>query len=120
VSRPFRVTSEVKQDSNLRGLTARYVGMATVGRPANNYHGEPSVIRKVLFSAAITLGASVALAAPAGADPSTFGNLSCSCEPTVSYPAARGTAVDQGILSGMAEIADLKGIPDRVRERSAR
>jgi hypothetical protein len=78
------------------------------------------VIRKVLLSAAITLGASVAVAAPASADPSAFGTLSCSCEPTISYPAAPGTAVDQGILSGMAEMADLQGVPDQVRERSAR
>jgi hypothetical protein len=89
-------------------------------RSGENEHGEPSLIRRVLFSAAVTLCASVALAAPAGADPGTFGNLSCSCEPTVSYPAAPATAVDQGILSGMAEMADLKGIPDRARERSAR
>jgi hypothetical protein len=67
------------------------------------------VIRKVLFSAAVVLGVAVAAATPAGADASSFGTLSCGCEPTLS---GGGTAVtdriDQGLQSGLA---DLQGLP---------
>jgi hypothetical protein len=71
------------------------------------------VITKVLVSAAITLGAAVAVASPANADPSAYGTLSCSCEqaPTVSdgFAVAPADAVDQGIQSGLADLAARQG-----------
>jgi hypothetical protein len=67
------------------------------------------VITKVLSSVAVVLAAAVGVATQAGADPSSFGTLSCGCEHTVS---GRGTAVrdqiDQGIQSGLAY---LQGLP---------
>jgi hypothetical protein len=67
------------------------------------------VITKVLFGAAIALGVAVGLATPAGADPSLFGTLSCSCEPTGSDGgAAVADQIDVGLQSGLA---NLQGLP---------
>jgi hypothetical protein len=67
------------------------------------------VITKVLVSAAITLGAAVAVASPANADPSAYGTLSCSCEQAATVsggaPVPPADAVDQGIRSGLADLA---------------
>ena len=69
----------------------------------SDYDGEPSVITKKLFSAAIGLGAAVGVATPASADPSSFGTLSCNCEVTVSDGGAAVTdQMNQGIQSGLA------------------
>jgi hypothetical protein len=62
------------------------------------------LITKVVFGAAIALGAAIAVATPAGADPSEFGTLSCSCTQPVDVP--HGTRavkdqVNQGIQSGL-------------------
>jgi hypothetical protein len=63
------------------------------------------VITKILFSGVAVLGASLGLAAPAGADPSVFNDLSCGCPQTVSN---RGPSVTdemkRGIQSGLAGI----------------
>jgi hypothetical protein len=75
------------------------------------------VITKVLFSSAIALSAVVWGAAPASADPSLFGVLSCSCEGGALAPGSGAIATDQvnqGIQSGLA---DLQG---PTRERSSR
>ena len=69
------------------------------------------MITKVLFSAAIALGAAVAAAIPASADPSLFGVLSCSCEGTVTAPDGGSSDTDQmnqGIRSGLDY---LQGLP---------
>jgi hypothetical protein len=61
------------------------------------------VITKILFSGVIVLGTSLGLAAPAGADPSVFNDLSCSCPQTVSNTGP--SVVDQinrGIRSGLS------------------
>ena len=42
------------------------------------------MITKILFSGATVLAVSIGFAAPSGADPSVFGDLSCSCPQTVS------------------------------------
>jgi hypothetical protein len=61
------------------------------------------VVSKILVSAALTVGAAVAIAAPAGADPSVFNDLSCSCPQTVSDGAP--SVIDQinrGIRAGLS------------------
>ena len=69
------------------------------------------MITKVLFSAAIALGAAVGVATPAGADPSLFGILSCSCGEAVTAPDGGSAVTDQmnqGIRSGLDY---LQGLP---------
>ena len=69
------------------------------------------MITKVLFGAAIALGAAVGGATPAGADPSAFGILSCSCQDAVTAPDGGTAATDsmnQGIRSGLDY---LQGLP---------
>jgi hypothetical protein len=64
------------------------------------------VITKVLLSGVIMFGAAVGAATPAYADPSVFGNLSCSCEQpaTGPHPApADKDQVNQGIQNGLAD-----------------
>ena len=63
------------------------------------------MITKILVGGAIVLGAALGLAAPAGADPSVFNDLSCSCPNTVSDHGA--SVVDQmmrGIQAGLTGI----------------
>jgi hypothetical protein len=63
------------------------------------------VITKALSSCAIVLGASLGLAAPAGADPSVFNDLSCSCSQTVSNGGSSVTdQVTRGIQAGLSGI----------------
>jgi hypothetical protein len=60
------------------------------------------VITKTLLSCAVVLGAALASPAPAGADPSAFNDLSCSCPQTVSNGAS--SVIDQikrGIQAGL-------------------
>jgi hypothetical protein len=67
------------------------------------------VITKVLFSAAVAVGAAAAMATPAGADPDAFGTLGCGCEPTISQDeAVARDLIDQGIQSGLVS---LQGFP---------
>ena len=68
------------------------------------------MITKVLVSAGIAVAAAVGTAAPAGADPSAFGVLSCSCDQAVPASAGVPSVTDQvneGIQNG---ISDLQGI----------
>ena len=68
------------------------------------------MITKVLFSAAVALSVAVGVAIPAGADPSAFGVLSCSCggEPTT---AVGGPTVSDQINDGIQDgFADLQGV----------
>jgi hypothetical protein len=75
------------------------------------------VITKVLFSAATALAALVmgvgaaGLAAPAGADPSAFGVLSCSCHE--GAPAVGADQTNLGIQSGIADLAPMPGSASR-------
>jgi hypothetical protein len=78
------------------------------------------VITKVLLSAALTLGAAVAVATPASADPNMFGTLGCSCQGAVgastggaptggaSNGAPLTDQVNQGITGGSAEVKSLR------------
>ena len=60
------------------------------------------MITKVLVSGAIVLGAAVGLAAPAGADPNPFSNVSCSCQTPASVTSLGVTdQLNQGIHDGL-------------------
>jgi hypothetical protein len=64
--------------------------------------GELRLITKILFSGAIVLGAALGLAAPAGADPSVFGVLSCGCrEVAPADGPALTDKLSQGIQQGL-------------------
>lgn len=64
------------------------------------------MITKVLLSGVIMFGAAVGAAIPANADPSVFGNLSCSCEQPATgrqrVPADKDQ-VNQGIQNGLID-----------------
>ncbi|OBK45441.1 hypothetical protein [Mycobacterium sp. 1081908.1] len=61
------------------------------------------MVSKILVSAALAVGAAVAIAAPAGADPSVFNDLSCSCPQTVSNGGSSvADQINRGIQSGLA------------------
>jgi hypothetical protein len=65
------------------------------------------VISKLLIGAAIAFSAAVGIATPAGADPSPFGTLGCSCKPPVSVPDGKAPALDpmdQGIQNGLGSL----------------
>ncbi|HET7073272.1 MAG TPA: hypothetical protein VFI55_04205 [Mycobacterium sp.] len=65
---------------------------------------------KVLLSVIVGLVAGVVVAAPAGADPSVFSKLSCSCTDgsTVSnYAPATIDRINEGIQSGMSALPDV-------------
>jgi hypothetical protein len=65
------------------------------------------VITKVVFSAAIALGAAMAVATPASADPSSFGTLGCSCTQPIEVPHGKPAVkdqVNQGIQSGLGSL----------------
>jgi hypothetical protein len=63
------------------------------------------VITKSLFTAAVVGAAALGLAAPAGADPSVFNDLSCGCPQTVSNRGPSDTdQIKRGIQSGLTGI----------------
>jgi hypothetical protein len=65
------------------------------------------VIKKILFSAAIAFSAAAGVATPAGADPSAFGTLGCSCKAPVTVPDGKAPAMnptDQGIQNGLGSL----------------
>ena len=59
---------------------------------------------KVLLCAAIAVAAAVGVAAPASADPTLFGVLSCGCQETAPTDSAVFTdKVNQGIQQGLSD-----------------
>lgn len=65
------------------------------------------MLKKVLLSAAIALGAALAVATPASADPSSFGTLGCSCTQPGDAPHGKPAfkdQVNQGIQSGLGSL----------------
>jgi hypothetical protein len=65
------------------------------------------LITKVVFTAAITFGITLTLATPAGADPSAFGPLRCSCTRATLIPRGRLSVkdeLDDGIQNGLASV----------------
>ena len=66
----------------------------------------------MLFSAAVALTVAVAVGTPAGADPSAFGALSCSCGSQISAAVGAPDVSDQmhdGIESGLADLQGVAG-----------
>jgi hypothetical protein len=62
------------------------------------------VITKILFGAAIAFAAAAGVASPAGADPSPFGTLGCSCSAPATAPDAKAPVTDQmhqGLKNGL-------------------
>ena len=73
------------------------------------------MITKIVFTAAIALGAATAVAAPAGADPSLFGALSCGCTQPSDVPHGKPAVSDQlnwGIQSGLGSLHHDPPSPD--------
>ena len=65
------------------------------------------MITKIVFTAAITLGAALAVATPATADPNLFGALSCNCAQPSDVPHGKPAVSDQlrqGIQSGLGSL----------------
>jgi hypothetical protein len=65
------------------------------------------IIEKLLVGAAIALAATVVTATPAGAEPSQFGTLSCSCDPATGMPYSASdlkSQVDEGIQHGLGSL----------------
>jgi hypothetical protein len=65
------------------------------------------LITKVVASVVITLGAALAVATPAGADPSSFGALGCSCTQPVEVPHDKPAVkenVSRGIQRGLGSL----------------
>jgi len=65
------------------------------------------LITKVVFSVAITLGAALAVATPASADPSLFGALGCNCTQPADVPHGKPAVKDhvsRGIQSGQGSL----------------
>jgi hypothetical protein len=70
------------------------------------------MIAKVLGTAAVVALANLGAAAPAPADPGSFSEISCSCQPTLpqllpflqSQPAP-DNPIDQGIRQGLSDMA---------------
>jgi hypothetical protein len=65
------------------------------------------IIEKLMVAGAIGLAATVAAATPAGAEPSQFGTLSCSCSPIAGMPGSNSdlkSQVDEGIQRGLGSL----------------
>ncbi len=70
------------------------------------------MITKVLVSATIAVAAAAGIAAPASADPSAYGTLSCSCEQAVTVSDGETPVTDQvneGIQGGLTELQGIRG-----------
>ncbi|OIN78119.1 hypothetical protein [Mycobacterium malmoense] len=64
------------------------------------------MVSKILVGAAAAVGAAVTAAAPAGADPSVFGVLSCSCRETAPANSPALTEnLNRGIQQGLSDPA---------------
>ena len=65
------------------------------------------IIEKLLFGAVIALAAIVVTATPAGAEPSQFDTLGCSCNPATGVPDSASdlqSQVDAGIQHGLGSL----------------
>jgi len=72
------------------------------------------VFTKVFITAAISLGVAVGAAIPAGADPSSFGVLSCNCEGIATAVNGAPTVkeqVNKGIENGFADLQGVQNLP---------
>lgn len=65
------------------------------------------MITKVVFTVAITLGTGLGIAAPASADPSSFGALGCNCTQPIAILRGKSAVKDQvsrGLQSGRGSL----------------
>ncbi|OBK35533.1 hypothetical protein A5658_09145 [Mycobacterium sp. 1245111.1] len=76
------------------------------------------MITKVLVAAAIAVPAGLLAAAPALADPTSFGDISCACQdpspqgPIVEFFTPPQSLIDQGIRQGFSDTAPgADGVP---------
>jgi hypothetical protein len=72
------------------------------------------VFTKIFITAAILFGVAVGVAVPAGADPSSFGVLSCNCEGVATAVNGAPGVKDQvktGIENGFADLQGIPGLP---------
>jgi hypothetical protein len=79
---------------------------------ANDFRAKLITMKRILASAAITLAALAVTGAPAGADPSSFGALGCSCQSVAGSPPGTPDVenqVDQGIQSGLGSLHHTRG-----------
>jgi hypothetical protein len=79
---------------------------------ANDFCAKLFIMKRMLASAAILFGALAVTTAPAGADPSPFGALGCSCDSVTGIPAGTPDVrdqVDQGIQNGLASLHRPRG-----------
>ena len=79
---------------------------------ANDFHVKLIMMKRILASAAFLFAALAVTAAPAGADPSPFGGLSCSCDPVAEIPAGNPDVrdqIDQGIRNGLGSLHPTRG-----------
>ena len=70
------------------------------------------MIKKMLVSFVVLLGATGTAATPAGADPNPFGTLGCSCRPATGIPGSKPGVqgqVDQGIQNGLGSLHRKRG-----------
>ena len=69
---------------------------------------------KIFITAAMSFGVAVGVAVPAGADPSSFGVLSCNCEGVATAVNGAPGVKDQvktGIENGFADLQGIPGLP---------
>jgi hypothetical protein len=74
---------------------------------ANDFRAKLIMMKRILASVALLFAALAVTAAPAGADPSPFGALGCSCQSVSGVPAGTPDVkdqVDQGIQNGLASL----------------
>ena len=63
------------------------------------------MVSRILIGVAVAAGTAVAIPAPAGADPSVFNDLSCSCPQTVSNGGTSLTEqLQRGIQAGLTGV----------------
>jgi hypothetical protein len=75
--------------------------------PANDFRAKLIMMKRILASVALLFAALAVTAAPAGADPSPFGAIGCTCDSVTGI--SPGTPdvkdqVDQGIQNGLASL----------------
>ncbi len=75
-----------------------------------------TVIAKTLVAVAIAFGANFGLASVASADPSPFGNLSCSCHLPPGPGSAIPDQVARGIEDGLSDLQATHGHPAESHE----
>lgn len=67
------------------------------------------MVSRILIGATVAVAAAIAVAAPAGADPSAFNDLSCSCPQKVSNTGPPPTdQLERGIQAGLTGVSAVR------------